>query len=423
MLILFFFFFLSLLLSLSLRSRDDRLAPLAKGFYSTAKAVSAVVGAGRFVGGALQLGRASVHNAIEQLMQRWEEVLGTGDQYVDRWLPERDAQGALMPGNEAGTALVPVDDRTEAASADIDLDSVVEQKEGPSQADLATRRFSYAAAASAASPASTGHSRSLKKRPASALDESAYQTDGDESSVGGDASASLGGSDSCTSLSTLAEVSSAASGHPSVADLSQKVTKRLRQRIPTLQALTPALVSSWSDSVRARLAADRWFVGVDDILMQNSFVQALAAFMQPADHFYNTALQLFQTRVLKNPRALEEVEEQLALPSAAADMQLDSPPAAASNSDASAYFSPSPDAVVAVGAGAGAAVASSSSASASASPELQSPLVTDFVVSLKRTLGASWDERLQVHARSFFHTAMSAVKQMHKAQTAPAAAS
>lgn len=56
--------------------RDDRLAPLSRVFYTTAKAVTGVVGAGKFVGGALQLGKARVHNVIEQLMHRWEQVLG-----------------------------------------------------------------------------------------------------------------------------------------------------------------------------------------------------------------------------------------------------------------------------------------------------------------------------------------------------------
>src|SRR4051794_4553124 len=74
--------------------RDDRLTPLSKLFFSTAKAVSSLVGAGRAVGGALEKGKASVHSAIDQLMHKWEQALHIGHP------AEREEHPAVTDGAE-----------------------------------------------------------------------------------------------------------------------------------------------------------------------------------------------------------------------------------------------------------------------------------------------------------------------------------
>jgi len=69
---------------------DDRLTPLARAFYTTAQAVTAIVGAGSFMGGAFQLGKSRVHTAIDDLLTRWDQVLGVTDDMLDQWLPEKE---------------------------------------------------------------------------------------------------------------------------------------------------------------------------------------------------------------------------------------------------------------------------------------------------------------------------------------------
>jgi hypothetical protein len=67
---------------------DDRLLQPARVFHTTARAVSAVVGSGRFFGGALQMGRRTFHDIVDDLIDRWETVLSVSDAAVDRYLPE-----------------------------------------------------------------------------------------------------------------------------------------------------------------------------------------------------------------------------------------------------------------------------------------------------------------------------------------------
>lgn len=447
-----------------------------------------MVGAGKFVGGALQLGRARVHNVIDTLIHRWEQVLGkdtstdtrymqhmattctrvsrrpaffvrplrplrpsgTGDDYVDRWLPDSDAhQAALVEARDIRqTALISLTDvstgGTEQKVSDADLASLD-----------ASRRFS-ASSSTLATTATLPHSASTRslKRSAAEIDSEADTPAATQTDEEGDLIISPVSSRSVSSnhLSALAEASAvyaAASNTVSPrtsVGLASKVSKRLRQRMPSFPSFPPALVAGWADNVRARLTDDRWFSGVDEILLQNTFVQALAAIMQPADHFFNTSLQLFQTRVLK--RQQQQIEEArmsrnasyasldsgiggeadmdesdaASVASVSSSVVSTSDPQAGATAPIVSAASPinSPAPVVASRDSLG--LPSSSSASDLTAFEVlppDSPIVTDFVHSLKRALGASWDERLGPHARTFFNTAWTAVRQVQrKAQAA-----
>jgi hypothetical protein len=80
---------------------------------------------------------------------------------------------------------------------------------------------------------------------------------------------------------------------PSLPSLADKYARRLRQRLPKVKDM-PA-------SIRARLLSSAWFVRVDAILRQNSLVEAVQLQMRqavqhalrPAEHFYNTAVEVF----------------------------------------------------------------------------------------------------------------------------------
>ena len=67
---------------------DDRLTQPARVLFTTARAVTTIVGAGKFVGGAMQLGRSKLSLVIDQLCEQWDMALGKADKAVDSWLPE-----------------------------------------------------------------------------------------------------------------------------------------------------------------------------------------------------------------------------------------------------------------------------------------------------------------------------------------------
>ena len=138
----------------------------------------------------------------------------------------------------------------------------------------------------------------------------------------------------------------------SLVPLAHKLGSRLRQRVPTLRT-----VRALGDSLKTQLTESAWFVKVDEILMQNALIQAmsqtLGRVVQPAEHFFNTSVQLFASL---NP------------------------------------FSPKP--------------AASAASSASSAPVGKSELkVDDFVSRLRTRMGTSWDDRLAPSAASFFATA------------------
>jgi len=396
---------------------DDRLAPLARAFYTTANAVSALVGAGKVVGGALQLGhvkvsdwgKKKVNTVIDQLIQRWEQVLGAGDECVDRWLPECEPHPALPAGDieSSDTALVPV-----------------ESDEMPplEQADGKERPYSYASAAATGAShqtqSSVAESSRPKKRNSSVLDSAPLDpTDADAALL---ADMHL----SSPAAPNTVPISSTHPSHTSSA-LASKLSKRVRQRLPSLPSIRPSLVLGWHEHVRDSLKPAGWFNAVDDILMQNTFIQALAAIMQPAEHYYNSCVQVFQTRILKAEESRQKLREN--------EMQDDDQHANANgthsdNGDASTVVNGSIHAPLSPSSSTSSASSSSSSSSVSSvsAPPLSvvepsAPLVDDFVISLQRTLGASWDERLAQHARAFFSCAWNAVhKQAQHDQVAAA---
>lgn len=76
-----------------LRSRldsvwDDRLEHPASVFFTTAETVTSVVGAGKIFGGALRYGQATFNSAIDQIIERWQMILGVTEDAVDKILPE-----------------------------------------------------------------------------------------------------------------------------------------------------------------------------------------------------------------------------------------------------------------------------------------------------------------------------------------------
>lgn len=83
---------------------DERLGPLARAFHVTAGAVGTMVGAGKLVGGALQLGRCKVNSVLDDLLARWDSVLGFTDEALDRWLPDTTPKvaGHLGPAPASG---------------------------------------------------------------------------------------------------------------------------------------------------------------------------------------------------------------------------------------------------------------------------------------------------------------------------------
>lgn len=56
-------------------SWDDKLEEPARVLFTTSRAVATVVGAGKFVGGAIQLGRSKITSVIDQLCSHWDNAL------------------------------------------------------------------------------------------------------------------------------------------------------------------------------------------------------------------------------------------------------------------------------------------------------------------------------------------------------------
>jgi len=218
---------------------DNRLAAPAKAFHATSSAVQGLVGAGRFFGGAVQLGRQKLNSAIDDLLHRWDRVLDVTDDAVDSWLPERG------------------DGSTEAITA--------------------------------SSPQSAGSNPLLSAATPADMD-----ADTSGSSVAADTSSDGGSEDE---MAVAAEYSRRCSKKRdrSVMPLARKISKRLRERLPLLTELPQTL--------RDKLGNSQWFHTVDEILRENSIVQmmqlqmmaAMSQVVRPAEHFYNTAVQTFSS--------------------------------------------------------------------------------------------------------------------------------
>ena len=290
---------------------DERLAPLAKGFYTTAKAVSAVVGAGRFVGGVMQLGKMRVDGVMEDLLKQWDRVLGLGDDMMDRYLPEVEG-GEEVKRIESGR--MEDDERDEKKQTSEDSQTSQQERwEQRVDASVATTEDDAASVPSAASSSYLHRPlndegprlrRSGKKRSSEHLDryeqenESLYTDDSDDEVKDAHDSPY----DALSSSLALTALPS----HPDRTGqvLITKFGKRLRQRMPT--ALSPPLsLASFSSDLKQRLIESSWFTLVDDILMQNALVKALAAFVRPAEHFFQTSLLLWSSQQADDIKMLE----------------------------------------------------------------------------------------------------------------------
>ena len=455
---------------------DDRLAPLAKGFYTTAKAVSAVVGAGRFVGGVMQLGKTRVDEVMEDLLKQWDRVLGLGDDMMERWLPERVEsveRRRLEPGrdekdgDDGGHKPQLQPPQVSSRGAWVHRERQVDFEDDDEGA-LSSSSSESSPDSPPFEPLDSGGPRlrrSSKKRSSEHLHR--YGEEEEEEEDGGPLAGDAAEDDlllSPTSPLSSSLTLSPLYAHPdrSTQVLITKFGKRLRQRIPSIPS-SSSLLSSFTVDLRQRLTDSSWFTLVDEILMQNALVKALAAFVRPAEHLFTTALNLFTSgrenvRRLEAPAveapldAVDEGEEDDGRSSSTGMvLKADAEPnAARTASPAESSTSPSQFAFVApspisssvpdvpaldasparpsaaprpVAPSAASAFAprvvapspssfvlsSPSPASLSPSSSLPSsdPVVDDFVFNLRERLGGSWDDRLFQPARSFYHTAQS----------------
>jgi len=232
---------------------DDRLIPLARAFYTTAKAVTAIVGAGRFMGGAIQLGKSRIHNAIDDLLTRWDRVLGVTDDMLDQWLPEKERKERklkkkqIKKGEEKGEEEETEEETEEEVGEEQELGifSMEEDEEGESKD-------------SEENPEETSL---VKKRPSS------------EVLLGGGAPFTL--------------------------------TKRIRQQVSSsltglghLTSLPWSMISQLGFELRQQLSqgSPSWFANVNEVLLQNAVVRAISqGVIQPAEHFFNTSMDVFRT--------------------------------------------------------------------------------------------------------------------------------
>ena len=284
---------------------DDRLTQPAKVFFAPARTASAVVGAGRFFGGAIRLGRAKLHTAIDQLMERWEQVLGATEDAVDRWLPERD-------GNDCGT---------DVTAAEIAL---VSDMLAPSSSSAAQKAWESAGApipprGSLPNDDIDGTLTEYDSDDLCSLDQfdgsptpveddefddvppvapsrsvepntkTRYMDIGDVHLVSNPIDGGVGGGGEvalCTSLSRQKR--------RRVSEIASKLTRRVRQCIPS--------VTEIGGGLKEQLVELAWFQRVDEILQQNVVVRSLGGLARPAEHFYETATSTF----LANKRSAEQ---------------------------------------------------------------------------------------------------------------------
>jgi len=245
---------------------DDRLEPPAATFYTTSQYVKTAVGAGRFFGGAYQLGKQKLSSVVDDLMSRWDSVLGATDDYLDDVLPsledesadEEEIMDALQFDMDEEDAEVGEDVDEDEDDDDVDSDTIFRMDvEGP-RADDECR---------------TGSLQVSEDEDGGLEEEMAVL----ERKSTGDGSFSP---------------SSTKRNH--VVPLAQKYTKRIKQRLPLVRELPAAL--------KSRLMESAWFSQVDGILAENAIVQMMQAQMRavmstvtrPAEHFYNTSVETFR---------------------------------------------------------------------------------------------------------------------------------
>lgn len=207
-------------------SWDDRLTPLASTFFSTAHVVSNIVGAGRFVGGALQLGKSTINAAWGQIFSSWEQILGATDSAVDFLLPDWEElhSNSSTSSHDEGVS-----------EGEEDSELKIDPIEG---------EFKIYQTEDMQSETSDGSVRKKRRR--------------------------------------------------GVNDIAVKVSRRVKQRMPSLQSIGLLL--------KSRFLNYSWFKRVDEILRQNVILRSLGNMVRPAEHFYDTALDIF----VEKKRSLDE---------------------------------------------------------------------------------------------------------------------
>jgi len=268
---------------------DERLTSPARAFYTTSRTVKTIVGAGKFFGGAFQLGRQKLNDAIDDLISRWDTMVIRTDNAVDYLLPERkeapeehiendtdleeDAPVAELPPSAFSSSL---------RQASSDLDSPLHAPDAKHADSALMFEMDFDRAGSEVSAMDLTEPRAEVSEEEDAVVEEEFSL----------SSSSTAGIDAAAPSSPF----SARGKRPrSVLPIAQKVSKRLRQRIP--------LVTELPAQLKARLLQSEWFQRVDEILRENVIVQmmqlqmmavsALSQVVRPGEHFYNTAARVF----------------------------------------------------------------------------------------------------------------------------------
>jgi len=265
---------------------DERLTSPARAFYTTSRTVKTIVGAGKFFGGAFQLGRQKLNDAIDDLISRWDTMVIRTDNAVDYLLPERKEAPEEHIENDTDFEedalvgdLLPSAFSSSLRQVSSDLDSPLLASSAVRGDSALMFEMDFDRAGSEVSAIDLTEARAEVSEEEDAVVE-------EESSL---SSSSFG--------AAAATIPFTAGGKRprSVLPIAQKVSKRLRQRIP--------LVTELPAQLKARLLQSEWFQRVDEILRENVIVQmmqlqmlaasALSQVVRPAEHFYNTAARVF----------------------------------------------------------------------------------------------------------------------------------
>lgn len=205
---------------------DERLHHPAAVFFATARAAGALVGAGQALSGAI---RSTMSRTIDNVVYGWERVLGASDSAVDYLLPELET--VLHPSLD-------IESR-------IDVDDEGDVKIFEFEPHLSPQFDPV------------DHISDLSERE----EESDGENETDSSS------------------------SRRKKRTRSVAGLAAKVTRRVRQRMPSWETL--------GTHVKYRLQRNFWFQKVDEILLQNVILRSFGNVLRPAEHFFQTAWSTF----------------------------------------------------------------------------------------------------------------------------------
>jgi len=239
---------------------DDRLTPLARAFYKSAKAVNSIVGAGRFMGGAIQLGKSKIHTAIDDLLTRWDQVLGVTDDILDQWLPEKEQKS--QEKYEKITV------SSESKSIEMGSDEIYMEPEINRDRETTDGIFR--------------------------MEEDDEKMETKETDIETTTQVRLRGGSS----------SPQSNKNHFLPVVSTKI----------MEILPLNFIQRLSSELRSLLSygTPSWFTHVDDVLLQNSVVRAISqGVMRPAEHFFNTAMVLFRSYYLEIDIFLIQLKQKL----------------------------------------------------------------------------------------------------------------